>query len=83
MPPAFHKGTFQQVKVKNGKKKKSNSNKNQLQDSKPQNPEDYLWHTDKMQNILSLILSRLTKLKKILGVVKLTYHQLPNHHSCT
>lgn len=22
MPPAFHKGTFQQVKVKNGKKKK-------------------------------------------------------------
>lgn len=30
MPPAFHKGTFQQVKVKNGKKKKSNSNKNQL-----------------------------------------------------
>lgn len=27
MPPAFHKGTFQQVKVKNGKKKNPTATK--------------------------------------------------------
>lgn len=30
MPPAFHKGTFQQVKVKNGKKKIQQQQKSTL-----------------------------------------------------